>query len=261
MIADVVLRLMIVALARVPALTEVGSGQLLSIRVEPDKSTVILGEPVFITATAMNRGSKPVELIYHNAPAYAGYAFVDLHFAHGEKHTRSWRDDLRPRKEQSPMLVRPGESVAVELVMLFNSREGLFADKPGTYWIRGRAVIVADPYIEVFSDPVKIEVVEPPKDQQATWKWLEAHKQEYGRLIQVPWEAKLPDSFVEQCAQICDDPQSVYVEYLALSLSRWYREGAGKDRAEAARYARIAELRASSDMVAKLAADAVAASK
>jgi hypothetical protein len=139
--------------------------------------------------------------------------------------------------------------------MLFNARDGFFTTHPGTYWLQGR--ISANGIGDVLSPEVAIEVREPARAERSTWEWLDAHKEEYGRLVQVPWEAKLSDEFIAGCRSLCDTSDSVYVQYLALFLSRWYGEGPGKDHAEAARYAEIAQARASSEMMRNLASKAL----
>jgi hypothetical protein len=68
-------------------------------------------------------------------------------------------------------------------------------------------------------------------------------------LVQVPWEAKPSEEFVREAARMCETSQAIHVEYLALFLSRWYDEGAGKDRERTAHFAEIAKTRASSDRV------------
>jgi len=145
--------------------------------------------------------------------------------------------------------------------MLYNRKAGFWADAPGTYWISGRAVVVANPYVEILSEPVKIEVREPLEKDRSTWEWLDAHKDEYGRLVQIPWMAELPEEFVQACAQKAETSESTYEGYVALSLSRWYRDGTGKDAQQAARFARIAKRSASSDRVRAEAEKLLLASK
>jgi hypothetical protein len=142
--------------------------------------------------------------------------------------------------------------------MLFNRKTGFFATEPGTYWISARVVIVSDPSGEIFAPPVSIEIRDPVARDRATWTWLQEHKEEYGRLVQVPWEAELSDEFVAECRQRCDEVNSTYSEYLAHFLSRWYRDGAGRNVQEADRLAAIALERASSGRVRLLAQKALA---
>lgn len=223
------------------------SEDALTVRVEPHKFAVVMGEPVLVTATVTNGGSGDVKLIHHNGPTLAHVPFcaVALRFGAEEERLNEWSDGLRPVKKMGPKLLPPGESIAIDLVMLFSREDGFFADKPGTYWIQGR--IVAHDIGQVLSPPVKIEVHEPSVSDRSVWQWLDAHKEEYGRLVQVPWEAKSSDEFLQESARLCDTSRSTYVEYLALFLSRSYREGAKKDAAKAVRFAEIAKARASSE--------------
>jgi hypothetical protein len=211
---------------------------------------VDLGEPVLITATVTNEGSEPVKLIHHNAPTLlqSSLSVVALRLGGDEEHLKEWSDELRPRNKMEPKLLPPGESIAVDLVMLFNRKNGFFTESPGTYWISGRVATPGN-RVEVFAPPVEIEVREPSPSDRSAWEWLDAHKEEYGRLVQVPWEAKPSEEFLEESAQLCDTSSSGYVEYLALFLSRSYREGPKKDAAQAARFAEIAKARASSEKI------------
>ncbi|MEK6674391.1 MAG: hypothetical protein AABZ47_01905 [Planctomycetota bacterium] len=102
---------------------------------------------------------------------------------------------------------------------------------------------------EFEAPPVQIEIREPPRAERAVWEWLNEHKDEYGRLVQVPWEAKLSEEFVQECDRICTQTNSLYGEYLALFLSRWYREGPNKDAQQSARFAEIAKAKATSEKV------------
>jgi len=227
------------------------SGDALNVRVEPHKSTFFVGEPVLITAVVTNPGSEPVKVFYHNAPTLAPDppSIVDLLFGADELHVEHWSDGLRKVSKMGPKLIAPGESVTIDLVMLFSREDGFFVKVPGTYWIQGRAVIASSPYVEVLSPPVAIEVREPSRVDRSAWQWLDAHKEEYGRLVQTPWEAKMSDEFLEECDRLCSASQSKYVEYLALFLSRSYREGPKKDAAEAGRFADIAKTKASSEKI------------
>lgn len=223
----------------------------LDVHVEPHKSLVVVGEPVLITAVVTNRGLEPVKLILHNAPTIALYphSVADLQFGRDELHLKHWSDGLRKVRKTAPKVLAPGETIMIDLVMLFSREDGFFAREPGKYWVQGRIVIDANSYIEILSPPVPIEVRAPSTKDQRTWRWLDARKEEYGRLVQIPWEAKLSDEFLADCARTCDTSQSPYVEYLALFLSRWYREGPQKDAQQSARFAEIAKARASSEKI------------
>jgi ketosteroid isomerase-like protein len=163
--------------------------------------------------------------------------------------------------------------VTLELVVLYRRTEGFAFKEPGQHWVSAKIVAVnpagGNPRnYDIAAEPVAITVREPAGRERATWEWLQIHKDEYGRLVQVPWEAELSEEFVNGCHELCDTSDSVYVEYLALFLSRWYGEGQGKNPAEAAKFAEIARARASSEMVRDLASktlvratEAVAAAK
>ncbi|MEK6674439.1 MAG: hypothetical protein AABZ47_02155 [Planctomycetota bacterium] len=227
------------------------SADMLTVEVTPHKSVVVLGEPVLISATVANTGPEPVKLIHHNAPTLVRerWSVVDLKLGQGEAQPKRWSDELRELIEASHKFLPPGEIISVDLVMLYNRENGFFATTPGKYWIQGRIVIAPSPYVEILTTPISIEVREPPRAERVVWQWLNEHKDVYGRLVQVPWEAKLSEEFVQECDRICTETTSAYGEYLALFLSRWYREGPNKDAAKSQRFAEIAKAKASSEKV------------
>lgn len=236
------------------------SAEDVSVRIAVPKPEVIVGEPVLMTVTVTNEGTTPVELIHHTAPTVALHelSLVELQVGTDPSNPHQWTDQYRALAKTSPRTLAPGKRVSTDLVMLFARKRGFFANTAGTYWIRCRAVISGDPYVEILSDAVKIELREPSTADRPTWEWLDAHKDEYGHLVQAPSYGKLSNSFLEQYGQLCRESDSTYVEYMALSLSRWYREGPGKDRAKAAEFAAIARKRASTDLMARLATGAEA---
>jgi hypothetical protein len=172
-------------------------------------------------------------------------------FGINDEHFNRWDDRLRPTEKTEPTLLPAGESTSVDLVMLFNQKDGFFATASGKYWISGRVYSHGD----IVAAPVAIEVREPSGTDRPVWEWLNDHKEVYGRLVQVPWssETKLSDEFVRECDRICTETTSAYAEYLAYFLSRWYREGPGKDAPQSAeesrRFAEIAKAKASSEKV------------
>ncbi|MEK6674437.1 MAG: hypothetical protein AABZ47_02145 [Planctomycetota bacterium] len=241
----------IVSVLWLTALSGLAWGESLAVRVEPHKAVVIVGEPILVSAMVTNEGSGPVELIHHNGPTLAHIPFcvAALRFGDDEERLNEWSDNLRVREKMEPKLLPPGESITVDLVMLYNRKDGFFAVTPGKYWIQGRVVIAPSPYVEILTAPIAIEVREPPRAERAVWQWLSANKDEYGRLVQVPWEAKLSEEFVQECDRICTQTTSLYDEYLAYFLSRWYREGPNKDAAKSQRFAEIAKAKATSEKV------------
>jgi hypothetical protein len=234
-------------LALVPFTAASAPQDAIRVHVEPHKSVVILGEPVLVTATVVNAGSEPVKLIHHHAPTLlrSELSVVALRFGADEEHFKEWSDRLRPLVETGPRTLAPGESVTVDLVMLFNSRDGFFATEPGRYRVQGR--IYVHDIGEILSPPVEIEVREPTPADRPTWEWLNTNKEEYGRMVQIPWEAKLSNEFVRGCGRRCESSQSTYAVFLARFLSQSYKYGPKKNFKEARRFAEIAKARASSD--------------
>ena len=222
----------------------------LTVDLHPQKLVVDVGEPVVVSATVANNEPDAMTLIHHNAPTlYHGLSVIDLRFGADKEHLMRWDDWLRPTRRTGARLIQPQESITVDLVMLFSAKDGFFATEPGKYWIQGRAYSNGD----ILGPPVPIEIRELSPADKPMWEWLNAHKEEYGRLVQIPWEAKLSDEFLKGCDDACTKTPSVYTEYIALFLSRWYQEGPGKERENAkeqpARYAEIAKARATSDKI------------
>jgi len=241
---------------------------------KPHKPTIVLGEPLIVSTVVKNLTNLPIDVFYQNSPAYnrrdlsvaiirlseeVPPALPDPASLYGWfRHT--WSDEFRPVRRRKPSTLRldPGEDVTFKLVVLYRRTEGYAFEEPGEFWISARIVVVAPngenpPNYDIVAEPVAVTVNEPQYADQAVWGRLNAHKEEYGRLIQIPWMAKLSDDFVAECRELCATSDSVYVEYLALFLSRWYSEGPGRDPAEASRYLEIAKTRATSEIVRNLA--------
>lgn len=222
-----------------------------TVEIHTEKVHYRLGEPVLVSATVVNGSEAPVKLIHHNAPTLSERTFsiVDLRLGSTPDQMERWGDDLRDRLATVPRTIQPREKIEVDLIMLYNNRQkGFFAASPGRYYIAGRIVVVANPYVEIISSPVAIDIVQPSSDVDRTnWQWLDANKEEYGRMVQVPWSADLSDSFLREAGRRCETSQSIYSEYLGLFLSRAYREGPKKDADLSSRFAQIAKERATSD--------------
>lgn len=224
-----------------------------TVEVHAGKVQYRLGEPVLVSATVVNVSEAPVQLTYHNAPTFneSTVSIVDLRLGSTPDQMNRWGDDFRDRLSTVPRTIQPREKIEVDLVMLYNNRqEGFFATSPGRYYIAGRIVIVGNPFVEIVSDSIAIDILSPSTAEDRTnWQWLDAHKEEYGRMVQLPWGAELSDDFLREAARRCEASQSVYSEYLGLFLSRAYREGPKKDAELASRFAQIAMERATSDKI------------
>jgi len=223
-----------------------------SVEVYTEKAQYVLGEPVLVSAAVTNNSQDPVRLIHHHAPTLkeVQLSIVDFRFGSTADRMTRWADDLRDLVDFAPMAIEPHQKVNVDLIMLFNGENGFFATSPGRYYISGRVVIDANPYIEVLSEPIEIEVLQPSTvADRVNWQWLDMHKEEYGRMVQVPWEAELSDEFLQEARRRCETAQSKYSEYLGLFLSRAYREGPKKDAELSAHFAEIAKARATSERI------------
>lgn len=254
----------------------------LRLELKTHSDSIIAGEPLVILTHVGNGGTAPIDVFYQNAPTYERDAssFVLLRvsgnepppFDHQQTVVRwfmkTWSDGFRliERRIRATHQIESDEEAESELVMLYSRTSGLAFQEPGRYWISAAVVVSSGdgdspPDFVAATEPASITVLDPQGEDQTAWKWLLEHKDEYGRLIQVPWSTELSEEFVDGCRELCAASDSVYVEYLALFLSRWYLEGAGNDLVEAAKYAEIAKTRASSDKLRALAervAEAVA---
>lgn len=226
--------------------------QQITVEIQSHKTMVVLGEPVFISATVVNHGPEAVNLIHHNAPTVTQgqLSVIDLCLSGEGTESKRWGHGFGIVKKTSPKLLPPERSMTIDMIMLFNREDGFFATTPGKYWMAGRVVIDTNPYLEVFSDPFEIEVRAPSAMiDSRNWDWLSTNKGEYGRMVQVPWVAKLSDEFLREAGRRCEASQSIYNEYLGLFLSRCYREGPKKDAELASRFAQIALERATTDKI------------
>ncbi len=229
--------------------TESDDSGLITVDIAAQSDNVAIGQPVLFSVTVINHLKDTVKLINHNAPTLeAGtLSSVDLLLSEDGGHFERWSDRLRPRERTEPSILLAGERIEIDLVLLFSLRGGFFATESGKYLVRVR--IVAHDLGEILSAPIAIEVREPSPSDRTAWQWLDAHKEEYGRLVQIPWEAELSDEFAREAGRLAETSRSVYAEYLALFLGRWYDEGKGKDAEQAARFAEIAKAKASSEKV------------
>lgn len=198
-----------------------------TVEIKPNKSVYLLGEPVFVTTKVTNSSSEPIKLIYHNAPTVDPRvrSVADLRFGSDPAKLEHWSDSLRPVFRVRPATFSPEQIATIELVMLYNAEHGFYAKKSGTYWIQGRAVQQLErpnPYVEYLTDPIAIEVREPPEYDRETWEWLKSHEGEYGRLVQTPRDAELSPEFLARCDRLSARSTSVYTHWLAVHLSRWW---------------------------------------
>lgn len=232
---------------------DIAGSSSIVVEVRPHKYSILIGEPLVVSMKVTSHASEVVEIIHHNSPTLSRreLSIVDLLLGTDAEHMEHWSDLLRPLYRTSPRRLAPRERVEIDLVMLFNSEDGFFATKSGKYWIQGRAVttLKEQEYTEFLSEPIEIEVREPTPTERGTWMWLDGHKEEYGRLVQIPWEVKPSESFLAECDRLCRETSTPYVEYLAYFLSRSYREGPNKNAEQSTRYAEIAKTKATSEKI------------
>lgn len=254
------------------------AGAEVEFEIKPHKDTIALGEPLALSTIVRNVATRPMHVAYQNSPAYYALGFAILRLSKEEPpplndrlsilrwFTDNWTDDFRPliRIEPATVELDPGEEATVELVVLYRSEAGFAFGQPGKYWITARVVVSpggeSQRSDDIAAEPVAITVRQPAGRDFVAWEWLKSNQQEYGCLIQIPWSAELSEQFVGACRAHLDASDSVYAEYLALSLSRWYGEGRGKDPVQATKFAEIARAKASSDTVRTLASKLLQAS-
>ncbi|MEK6674390.1 MAG: hypothetical protein AABZ47_01900 [Planctomycetota bacterium] len=109
----------------------------LAVQVELQKTVMVLGEPIIVSTIVHNLGSEPVEIYHQNAPTYELYprCVVEARFGPDIAHMVGWSDGLRKVRKTGPKLLPQGESITMDLVILFNRQEGFFAATQGKYWI------------------------------------------------------------------------------------------------------------------------------
>jgi len=256
--------LVVCIVAHIAVHTVVGEPNELSVHIEAFQSALVLGEPLFITARVRNDSKVDVAVFRQNSPSYelrSVNPFVVMISEDGIKYER-WSDSFRTRYKSSPIELAPEAELAADLVIMFSGRHGLAFKQPGEYWISVK-VIATD--MESFqAEPIRVTVMLPGRDSAEAWNVLRSAelRKKYGELIQTPWQAHLDANDVEQCDDIIQlYPNSVYVEYLALSLGRWYLEGPQADKSQARRYLQIAKSTASTDFLSARAKKLLAREK
>ena len=143
----------------------------LSVDVRSHKQVFVLGEPVVVSITVANHESETVTLMHHNAPnLHQKLSVVDLLLGANQEQLKRWDSRLGVAIRTEDFTLPSGESLNIDLVMLFNSRDGFFVTTPGKYWIAARTVVIAQG--EYITPPVQIEVREPPRAERVVWEWL-----------------------------------------------------------------------------------------
>jgi len=95
-------------------------------------------------------------------------------------------------------------------------------------------------------------VTPPGRESLEAWNVLGSATfgKKYGELIQTPWRAKLSVDDLQQLNDIVTlYPDSVYAQYIALYLGRWYLESPQKNSIEARRFLTMAKDNAPLDFV------------
>lgn len=232
--------------------SSLGHAADLSVHVTAHKSTLVLGEPLFITARVRNEGKMPVKVYRQSSPSYERRSknpFLVMMSTDGKKY-ESWSDSLRVRRKTSPIELAPAAELTTDLAILFSGRHGFVFAQPGAFWV---SVKVIDTDMASFqADPIQVTVTHPGRENLDPWSVLGSatFARKYGELIQTPWRTKLGVDDLRQCDDIIGIyPDSIYAEYLALYLGRWYLEGPQRDKIQAHQYLEIAKSMVSSDFL------------
>lgn len=224
----------------------------LAVHVETHKSTLVLGEPLFITVRVRNESTEPAKVAAQSSPGYERRSrnpFLVMISTDGNRY-HAWFDGFRPTEKTSPIELAPGAELSSELVILFTNGDGFAFEQPGEYWVLVKVNVSHPDMVSFQSEPIKVTVTRPGRESLEAWSVLGSEKfsKKYGELIQMPWYAKLSADDLEECDGIIRlYPNSIYPEYLALYLGRWYLEGAQTDKIQGRGYLQIAKSMVSSD--------------
>jgi hypothetical protein len=190
----------------------------LAITAKPNKTELVLGEPLLVDLSIANTGKDTVKI--GHAPDI-GSIWISKDGKSYKKFSRYGRG----RARKNPYSLAPGKTVTTHFFILY----GTLMDSPegggtkvheyafptaGTYFIRGGVSVAR-------TDPIEITVKEPVGEDAVVWAKLREVK-EYGRFMYLTgWrvEQEPMPTFV---AIVDAFPNSVYSHYLALALGKKY---------------------------------------
>lgn len=194
----------------------------LSVVIEPHKTNLLLGEPLFLIVKTKNIGETVLFLVRGNAPYFKhGSCPGNILIAKQGEEFGPWSDAFRPALKISPIELSPRQEITNEYVVLYNHSEGFAFPTSGTYQINVEYAIKSGDYQYIRGNPVLITVLEPEGENALMWKELQ-NNSGYGIMTQVPWDPRA-DAVVENLSSVYEqNATSIYKQYLGLNIGRYF---------------------------------------
>lgn len=232
----------------------------LTLELRVDQGSLILGEPLFLTARMKNKGTELLKIYNQNSPTYQR-KISPIAVLLSEKGGKldHWSDHFRPRYKTRPRELFPGQEINGTFVVLFQARNGFAFARPGAFWVSLK--VICTDMSEVQSQPIAITVTRPAGESLDAWNRVSTDdfRELYGELIQAPWQVTLDVGRWQKCDDFIKDyPTAPHGAYLALALGRCYQEGPIKNAAMSLHYLEIAKSRASWKPLKAKVLDAIA---
>lgn len=197
-------------------------GNSLSVNISLHKTSIVLGEPLYITAHVENKESYPVSIIYGNSPSFDnGEGWGRVMISQDATGFSEWSDDIRVLGKMASAWIRPHSGLDEAYVVCAS---GFWGDSiipafpaPGKYGIKLEYVLLSGDVAA--SEPVELEVKAPPSKENPAWSLLRSNRL-YWLLVQAPWEVKNTDTSIDFDKEMKLVKDSVYGQYMALGIAR-----------------------------------------
>lgn len=209
-------------------------GNSLSVNISPHKTSIVLGEPLYITAHVENKESYPVSIIYGNSPSFDnGEGWGRVMISKDSPFFSRWSDDIRVLGKVAPVWINSSDVFTNYYVVGANGfwDNGITPAFPesGKYWVRLEYVSMSGDVVA--SEPVEFEVKEPVGEEKAIWNRLCANRL-YWLLVQAPWEVNsTTDAAIDFEKELNLVKGTVYAQYMALGIGRSLLYGGNRNDA------------------------------
>lgn len=216
----------------------------ISLDIEVHKTSIIIGEPLYITTHLWNRGTNIVSIMYNNGPSYnstQGWGGVMISSEWDD--FDMWDDAFREIYSMSNKILKPSDCLTNVFVVCAENIDNryykpAFRD-PGKYEIKVEYLILptgGGNYrdIEVLSSrQVQVNVLPPTSGDFASWRKLRDNHH-YAVLVQAPWRlAYEVCNYDINCEAELDQAKgSIYAQYFALGIARCWLLNGNHDEAQ-----------------------------
>ncbi len=211
-------------------------GEALSVNISLHKTSIVLGEPLYIIARLEHKGAFSLSMVYQNSPSFnIGEGWGRIMISNKASDFSNWSDDVRLIEKVAPAaLIRPYRDSAIANDYVVGARGLNSIDNPeflssGKYKIKLEYVLTTGDV--AVSEPVEFEVKEPVGEEKAIWNRLCANRL-YWLLVQAPWEVNAKaDAAIDFEKELNLVKGTVYAQYMALGIGRSLLYGGNRNDA------------------------------